>query len=69
MSHHEHHQDHERTHTSRERLRQRLDEAAAPEPDHRGQERNAGVAIFVLAALVVLLLLAMVSGATGMFRP
>jgi len=66
MSHQEYQQDHEHAHASRERLRQTLDEAATPEPDHRGQERNA---IAVLAALVALLLLAMVTGSMGMFRP
>jgi hypothetical protein len=34
-----------------------------------GQERNSAIAIGLLAALVVLILVAMASGATGMFHP
>jgi hypothetical protein len=42
----------------------------AQEPDERTtRERNAGVAIAVLAVVVVGLLLAIVSGATDAFRP
>ena len=56
-------------HQAREAVHRKLDEAAEPEPDHAGRERNAAVAIFVLAAVVVLLLLAIVSGATDAFTP
>ena len=50
-------------------IREELDRAAAPLDDHEEQERNSGVAIAVLAALVVLLLLAIVLGTTDAFRP
>jgi hypothetical protein len=56
-------------HQARDAVHRKLDEAAQPEPDHAGRERNAGVAIFVLALVVVLLLLAIVSGATDAFTP
>jgi capsular polysaccharide biosynthesis protein len=46
-----------------------LDEAAQPEPDRESPQRNVGIAIAVLAAVVVLLLLAIVSGATDAFQP
>jgi hypothetical protein len=55
--------------TAREHVRRALDEAAQPEPDRDSQQRNAGVAIAVLAAVVVLLLVAIVSGATDVFQP
>jgi hypothetical protein len=55
--------------TAREHLHRVLDDAAQPEPDRASQQRNAGVAIAVLAAVVVLLLLAVVSGATDAFQP
>lgn len=45
---------------------------AAPERDegdHAARERNAGLAIAVLALVVVGLLLAIVLGATDAFRP
>jgi hypothetical protein len=46
-----------------------LDEAARPDVDHASQQRNAGLAIAVLALVVVGLLLAIVMGATDAFRP
>ena len=39
------------------------------DPDHGTRERNAGVAVAVLALVVVGLLLAIVTGATDAFRP
>ena len=54
---------------AREQVHRSLDDAARPEDDRAGHERNAGVAIAVLAIVVVLLLLAIVSGSTGAFRP
>ena len=56
-------------HEARERVHRSLDDAARAEDDRASHERNAGVAIAVLAAVVVLLLLAIVSGSTGAFRP
>lgn len=55
--------------TAREHAKRALDEAAQPEPDQASRQRNAGVAIAVLAGLVVLLLVAIVSGATDAFQP
>lgn len=60
--------DNDKTHLT-ERIRRELDEAAEPEPDHRSHERNAGIAIAVLALLVVLLFVAIVSGATDAYQP
>jgi hypothetical protein len=51
------------------KLHHELDEAATPDEDHASQERNAGVAIAVLALVVVGLLLAIVLGGTDAFRP
>ena len=51
------------------KLRAELDEAARPDEDHASQERNAGLAIAVLALVVVGLLLAIVMGGTDAFRP
>ncbi|MEO7979699.1 MAG: hypothetical protein ABI807_02175 [Sporichthyaceae bacterium] len=51
-----------------ERLRENL-ETARPDEDHRSQDRNAGVAIAVLAVVVVGILVAMAMGATDAFRP
>jgi hypothetical protein len=51
------------------KLRDELDQAARPDEDHASQERNAGLAIAVLALVVVGLLLAIVMGATDAFRP
>jgi hypothetical protein len=51
------------------KLRAELDAAARPDEDHASQERNAGLAIAVLALVVVGLLLAIVMGATDAFRP
>jgi hypothetical protein len=53
----------------RSKLPDQLDEAARPDEDHATQERNAGLAIAVLALVVVALLLAIVVGATDAFRP
>jgi hypothetical protein len=50
-------------------LHERLEQAGRPDEDHQSQERNAGLAIAVLAAVVVLLLVAMVLGATDALRP
>jgi hypothetical protein len=52
-----------------ERLRDELDRAARPDEDHESQDRNSGVAIAVLALVVVGLLVAMAMGATDAFRP
>lgn len=52
-----------------ERLRDELDRAGRPDEDHKSQDRNAGVAIAVLAVLVVGLLVAMAMGAAGSFHP
>ena len=52
-----------------DRLRDELEEAGRPDEDHRSQDRNAAVAIAVLAVVVVGLLFAMVMGATDAFRP
>ncbi len=52
-----------------ERLHENLDRAARPDEDHRSQDRNAGVAIAVLALVVVGLLVAMAMGATDAVRP
>jgi hypothetical protein len=59
----------ERRESAREHVHRALEEAGRPEPDRAGQQRNAGVAIALLALVVVLLLLAIVSGATDAFRP
>ena len=56
-------------HQARERAHRSLDDAARAEGDRASHERNAGVAIAVLAVIVVGLLLAIVSGATDAFRP
>jgi hypothetical protein len=52
-----------------DRLRDELERAARPDEDHRSQDRNAAVAIAVLALVVVGLLLAIAMGATDAFRP
>jgi hypothetical protein len=46
-----------------------IDETAKDPVEHGSRERNAAVAIAVLALVVVGLLLAIVSGATDAFRP
>ncbi len=51
------------------RLRDELERAGRPEEDHRSQDRNAGVAIAVLAVVVIGLLVAMAMGATDALRP
>jgi hypothetical protein len=51
------------------KLNDELDEAARQDEDHASQQRNAGLAIAVLALVVVGLLLAIVMGATDAFRP
>jgi hypothetical protein len=53
----------------RSKLHHELDQAARPDEDHASQERNAGLAIAVLALVVVGLLLAIVMGGTDAFRP
>ncbi len=51
------------------KLRDELDQAAKPDEDHATRERNAGIAIGVLALVVVGLLLAIVMGGTDAFQP
>ena len=51
------------------KLHDELEQAARTDEDHASQERNAGLAIAVLALVVVGLLLAIVMGATDAFRP
>ena len=51
------------------KLHDELKQAARLDEDHASQERNAGLAIAVLALVVVGLLLAIVMGATDAFRP
>ncbi len=53
----------------RSKLHDELDQAARPDEDHASQERNAGLAIAVLALVVVGLLIAIVMGGTDAFRP
>ena len=53
----------------RSKLHAELEQSARPDEDHASQERNAGLAIAVLALVVVGLLLAIVMGATDAFRP
>ena len=48
----------------REKLHQAFDEGARADDDHRKQQRNAGVAIALLALVVMALLIAVVTGAT-----
>ena len=52
-----------------DRLRHAVEEAAREEADHRASERNAGIAIAVLAVLVILLFIAIISGATDAYQP
>ena len=47
----------------RKRIRRSVEESTRADEDERGRQRNAGVAIAVLAVVVVGLLIAMVSGA------
>jgi len=51
------------------RLGGRGRDAAEPESDYRAQERSTGVAIALLAVLVLLLLVAIVTGATDAYQP
>jgi len=51
------------------KLHDELEQAARPDEDHASQERNAGLAIALLALIVVGLLLAIVLGGTDAFRP
>jgi hypothetical protein len=51
------------------RLHDELEQAAQPDEDRAAQERNAGIAIAVLALVVVGLLLAIVLGAADSFHP
>ena len=53
----------------REKLHRAMDEAARPDEERDNQQRNAGVAIAVLALLVVGLLIAVVTGSTDVLRP
>ncbi len=53
----------------RARLREELARAGEPDEDQKSRQRNAGIAIAVLAFVVAALLLAMVSGATDAFTP
>ena len=53
----------------RSKLHDELEQAARPDDDHTSQERNAGLAIAVLALVVVGVLLAIVMGGTDAFRP
>ena len=69
QEHHDHAGRHRPHESAREHVKRTLDEAARPEPDRASQQRNAGVAIAVLAGLVVVLLVAIVSGATDAFQP
>jgi hypothetical protein len=78
MSSHEHEQPGEHAdapeatghpHARSARVQRALDEASAPDPDRNSQERNVAVAIAVLAGLVVLVLILVASGTTGMFHP
>ena len=47
-----------------DRLHRAVDDAAKPEESHDAQQRNAGVAIALLALVVMALLIAIVTGAT-----
>jgi hypothetical protein len=51
------------------KLHDELEEAAQPDEDRAARERNAGIAIAVLALLVVGLLLAIVMGGADAFHP
>jgi len=53
----------------RSKLQEELAEAAKPDEDHASQQRNAGLAIAVLALVAVGLLVAIVMGGTDAFRP
>ena len=48
---------------ARKRIRRAIDESARQDEDERVKQRNAGVAIAVLAVIVVGLLIAIVTGA------
>jgi hypothetical protein len=48
----------------REKIHRAVDEAARAEESHDKQQRNAGVAIALLALVVMALLIAIVTGAT-----
>ena len=51
------------------KLQDELEAAAKPEEDRTARERNAGIAIAVLALLVIGLLLAIVMGGADAFHP
>jgi hypothetical protein len=51
------------------RLHDELEAAARDDEDRAARERNAGIAIAVLALVVVGLLLAIVTGAADSFHP
>ena len=53
----------------REKLHRAVDEAAKADEERDKQQRNAGVAIALLALLVVGLLIAVVTGATDVLSP
>jgi hypothetical protein len=53
----------------RRTLHDELAEAAKPDEDHASQQRNAGLAIALLALVAVGLLVAIVLGGTDAFRP
>ena len=54
-------------HHAHERIRRAVEESARDDEDQRGHQRNAGLAILVLAVLVVGLLVAIVmAGFPGM---
>jgi hypothetical protein len=50
------------------RLNEELEQAAKSDDDHTSQQRNAGLAIAVLALVVIGLLFAIVMGGTDAFR-
>ena len=51
------------------RLHDELERAAQEDEDRAAKERNAGLAILVLALVVVGLLIAIVMGGSDAFRP
>ena len=53
----------------RERVHRAVNEAAEPPVERRQHQRDVGFAIGLLALVVVALLIAVVTGATGALRP
>jgi hypothetical protein len=49
-------------HDAHNRLRRAVEESARDNDDERGHQRNAGIAILMLAVVVVALLIAIVQG-------